>query len=86
MPAVLLTPVDVVPLKPCAPVQAPLAVQLVPVVFATDQLSVELEPVEIDVGLRLMVTTGGFVDVPELAVIVIDAVPALGLELEQLSV
>jgi hypothetical protein len=84
VPAVPFTPVEVVPLNPCAPVQALLAVQLVPVVLATDQLSVELAPVAIVVGLRLIVITGGLLAGPELDVMVIVAVPGVGLELVQL--
>jgi hypothetical protein len=49
-------PVDCEPLKPLLPDQAPLAVQ--PVAFADDQVSVELAPLAIVLGLALRLTVG----------------------------
>ena len=63
-----------VPLALFAPLQLPLAVQLVGLLVA-DQLSVELAPVPIAVGLKLIDTTGGLEALPDAAVTLVLAVP-----------
>ena len=58
----MTAPVDCEPLKPLLPDQAPLAVQAV--AFVDDQVSVELTPLAIVLGLalRLTVAAGGVTD------------------------
>jgi hypothetical protein len=70
-----------VPLIACAPVQPPEAVQVVALVL--DQVSVELPPVVIDVGLELSATVGSgdvTVTVAEAGVAVVPPGPVHAIE------